>query len=67
MFSPVTVIEIVEVPAQALIEDGTASQGEGVVRAKRESRRVDSTSLWRVVELELVVCCDVARSACLVV
>jgi hypothetical protein len=49
------VVEVVEVAAQALVEDGGATEGKGAVAASRPASSVDGASLRRTVELELVV------------
>lgn len=54
------VVEVVEVAAQALEEDSGAAEGKRAVAASRPASSVDSASLGRAVELELVVGGDVA-------
>lgn len=53
--SPVHVVQVVEVTAQALVENVGSSQSEGAIAANRPSSSVNSTSLRWLVELELVV------------
>jgi hypothetical protein len=55
-------VEVVEVTAQALMEDGGAANGEGAVGASRPTSSVDGTSLGRAIELELVVGGDVTSA-----
>ena len=56
------VVEVVEVAAQALVEDSGAAEGEGAVAASRPASSVDGASLSRAVELELVVGGDVTSA-----
>lgn len=51
---------------QENIPDSRASMRKRVIRAQREPRGVECTSLRRVVELELVVTSDVTSTAVLV-
>jgi len=60
------VVEVVEVSAQALVEDARATKGESAVGASREASGVDGTSLDGVVELELTVGSDVTSAALVV-
>ena len=55
-------VQVVEVTAQALVEDGGAADGEGAVRASGPASSVDGTSLGRAIELELVVGGDVTSA-----
>lgn len=56
------VVEVVEVAAQALEEDGGVAEGEGTVAASGPASSVDGTSLSGAVELELVVGGDVTSA-----
>lgn len=60
------VVQVVEVAAQALVEDGRVADGKGAVAADGEARGVDSTSLSGLVELELVVGSNVTGTALIV-
>lgn len=60
---PVTVVQVEEVAALALVEDGRAAQGQRAVGAGREARRVDGAGLGGLVVLELVVTGNVACAA----
>lgn len=53
------VVEVVEVAAQALVEDGRATEGKRAVAASGPASGVDCAGLGRAVELELVVGSDV--------
>jgi len=53
------VVKVVEVAAQALEEDGGATEGKRAVAASGPASSVDGASLSRAVELELVVGGDV--------
>lgn len=53
------VVEVVEVTAQALVEDGGATEGKRAVAASGPASSEDGASLSRAVELELVVGSDV--------
>ena len=57
------VVKVVEVTAQALVEDGRATDGKSAVAADGETRGVDGTGLGRLVELELVVGSNVTSAA----
>lgn len=56
---PVTVVEVVEVSAQALVEDVGATERKRAIATDRESGGEEGTSLRGSVKLELVVCGDV--------
>lgn len=60
---PVTIVEVVEASAQALVEDVGAAQGKRTIAADRESSREESTGLGRGVELKLVVGGDVSSAS----
>lgn len=60
--SPRAVIQVEEIAARTLIEDGRATESEGAVSTCRETGSENSTSLGRLIKLELVVCGDVAGS-----
>ena len=60
------VVQVVEIAAQALVEDGVVTDGEGVVRADGPASSVDGTGLRGTVELELVVGRDVTGAALVV-
>lgn len=60
--SPVAVVQVVEVAALALVEDGGAAQRQGAVATSREAGCVDGTSLRGLVVLELVVASNVASA-----
>jgi len=57
------VVKVVEVTAQALVEDGRATDGKSAVAADGETRGVDGTGLGGLVELELVVGSNVTSAA----
>lgn len=59
MRSPVTVVQVEEIAALALIKDGGAAQSQGAVAASREARGVDGAGLGRLVVLKLVVASNV--------
>jgi hypothetical protein len=56
------VVQVVEVTAQALVENGLATKGKRAVGASGPTGSVDGTSLGRAVELELVVGGDVTSA-----
>lgn len=60
MRSPVTVVQVEEVAALALVKDGRAAQSQGTVAASRKARGVDGTGLGGLVVLELEVASNVA-------
>lgn len=60
---PAAVVQVEEVAALALVEDGGAAQRQRAVAARREARRVDGARLRGLVVLELEVGRDVARAA----
>lgn len=60
------VVQVVEGSAQALVEDGTATESNRAISTEREAGSVDGTSLYWVVKLELSVGSDVTSSARLV-
>jgi len=53
--SPIAVIQVVEVSADALIEDVGSTEGERAIVAEGEASGIDGSGLRRVVELELEV------------
>ena len=55
MFSPGSVVEVVEGAGEALVEDCGTADCEGAVGAEGEAAGVDGAGLGRGVELELVV------------
>lgn len=57
------VVEVVEVAAEALPPDVGSSKSQAAIGADREACSVDSTGLRWLVELELVVGCDVPGTA----
>lgn len=59
---PVAVVQVEEVAALALVEDGRAAQGERAVGTGREARGVDGAGLRGLVVLELEVASNVART-----
>ena len=60
------VVKVVKGTAQALVEDGRVAESESVVAANGPSGSVDSTSLDRAIELELVVGGNVTSTALIV-
>ena len=64
--SPFTVVEIVEIAAETLVEGRRAAERQTAITADAEAGGVDCTGLWWGVELELIVGCNVT-SATLVV
>lgn len=62
MRSPIAVIKVVEVSADALIEDVGSTEGERAIVAKGEASGIDSSGLGRTVELELVVGGDISSA-----
>lgn len=60
------VVQVVEVSAQALVEDSLVAKDEGAVVADSPARSVDRIGLEDVVELELVVGDDLTSAAVLV-
>lgn len=63
MRGPLTVIQIVEVAAQALVEDVGSAEGKGSIVAGGEASSVDCSGLGWAVELELVVGGDISCSS----
>jgi hypothetical protein len=53
--SPIAVIQVVEVSADALIEDVGSTEGERAIVAEGEASGIDGSGLRRAVELELEV------------
>lgn len=66
MLCPVSVIEIVEITRQTLVEYCRASESETAVATVGEARGIDGTGLRWVIELELVIGSDVAGSTGLI-
>jgi hypothetical protein len=60
---PLSIIQVVEVPAQALIEDVGAAEGKRAIVAGREATSEDGSSLGRGIELELEVGSNISRAA----
>jgi hypothetical protein len=60
---PVTVVEVVEVAAEALPKHVGAAKSQATVRADREARSVNGASLGGFVKLELVVGRNVSGTA----
>jgi hypothetical protein len=60
---PLAVIQVVEVAAQALVEDVGSAEGKRAIVAGGEAVSVDSSGLGRGVELELVVGGDISSSS----
>lgn len=58
-----SVVQVVEVTAQALVENVGATESQGAIRAHAEAGSVDGTGLSWLVELELVVGGNVTCSA----
>ncbi len=61
--SPRSVVEVVEVAAQALVEDAGSPKSKGAVCAVGETSGVNSASLGWGIELELVVGSNVASAS----
>jgi hypothetical protein len=61
--SDTLVVEVVKGTTEALIPGLVIAEGETIVGAHRKAGGPDGACLWRAVELELLVCCDVASSA----
>lgn len=61
-----TVLWVVRVATQALVEDGASRVCEGVVLADREAAGEKSIRLQRLIELELGVGNDVAGTSLLI-
>ena len=60
------IVEVVEVAAQAVIEYGTPSNGEGVVFADGEATGVEGTVLEMEIVLELIVGDDFSGTLALI-
>ena len=63
---PVTVVQVVEATAQALVEDCGGTESKGAVATNREAISIDGSSLWGFIELELVVGRNIPSAAILV-
>ena len=57
------IVEVIEVPAETLVEDSRAAERKRAVAAHAPARSVDGAGLSGLVELELVVAGDVAGAA----
>lgn len=55
LWRPVGVVQVVEVAAKALIEDGGITKRDGTIATNREARGDKGAGLGRGIELELVV------------
>lgn len=60
LLGPVTVVQVVEVTRETLVERRRFAQSQGAVLAKREAAGDEGTGLGRTVELELVVGCNIS-------
>ena len=56
-------VKIEEATAQALPPDHVATERQAAILANGEARGPDGASLGWIVELELLICCNVACSA----
>lgn len=66
MVGPFAVVQVVEFAAQALVPYSGATQRKTVVRANREAGGIDGTSLWGLIELELIIRGDITGPAGLI-
>lgn len=66
MGRPVTIVEVIKVAAQTLVEHARSAKGKTAVGANGEPGRDDGPGLGWTIELKLVVGCDIASTALLI-